>query len=103
MRKVISVIVIAGVQWLVTVGLMLAEYDTSGFLGLFPTRGHGVVAGFLTVLQFPLLWILRARAPGSDSLYLPVMISNSLLWGVGLYYGFRLVRRPEAEPADGGN
>ncbi|UCG52940.1 MAG: hypothetical protein JSW58_05110 [Candidatus Latescibacterota bacterium] len=98
MRKLIAVVIVAGVHWLVTVGLMLAELDTGGLLGLFPTRGHDVVVGLLKVVEFPLLTVFYAVAPDGETLLLPVMILNSLLWGAVVYLGFRLVRRMGLAP-----
>jgi hypothetical protein len=91
MRAILIVFIIAGLHWFANVGLLLLEMDTAGFLGLFPERGHGLVAGVLAVIEFPVLHVLRVVAPAKDSWYLPVMILNSVLWGVVLYKLYRVV------------
>ena len=91
-RRLAIVIVISGIHWLANITLLLLEMDTAGFLGLFPTSGHGLTAAVLKVIQFPLVDLLHTADPAGESWLLPVMIVNSLLWGVSLYWGFRLIR-----------
>ena len=84
------ILIIAMIHWFANVGLLLLEMDTAGLMGLYSSRGHGLVAGVLKIVESPLVTLFRTTAPARESWLLPVMVINSLLWGVVIVSAFRL-------------
>jgi hypothetical protein len=93
MKKTIIILVIAGIYWLANVVIQLLELETSGLFGLFPKTGYGFVTAISRVLEFPLVYLFNKAAFLSNDWLLPVIILNSLVWGITIYLIVAIARR----------
>jgi hypothetical protein len=91
MKKVIIVVAIAIAHLVLALGSAVATFEVPGFFfGVYPHPNEGIVYTVLdtmhTVLMLPLG--LVALSLGTSVLFLawPLMLLNSLLWAVLIYY-----------------
>lgn len=92
MRRALVIIVIAAVQSFATLACGIGRVTTSGFLWNRPAPAHRVLGKVLDILELPLLTLVRRLDAQDQSVYLPVMILNSLLWGAIIYLGIAAVK-----------
>jgi hypothetical protein len=83
MKNLLRIALISVLHWILTLVCALGEFRTARFV-LFkaPERTHPVWMTLLHVFEFPFLTVYRHADPQTVQHYLPVMIANSLFWGI---------------------
>lgn len=92
-KTIISIVILAGLYFILYIIVGIVEFDTSSFLFQKPAPSHGFWVAMLSVLEFPLITICRVVEIPENDFYLIVFIMNSFLWAVIVYYGFRFIMR----------
>jgi hypothetical protein len=83
MKNILRIVLIAVLHWILTLVCALGEFRTARFV-LFkaPEPTHPVWMTLLRMFEFPFLMVYRHADPQTMRYYLPVMIVNSLFWGI---------------------
>lgn len=93
MKCTFIVLLIAAAHLLATMVCSIGEYATSGFLGRFSRPAYPVFESILEVLKFPLLTMVNVGDPRMAPFAFPLLIVNSLLWGLALVLVIGLFRK----------
>lgn len=81
--NILSILLIGSVHWVLTLVVGLGELSSSNFhFFQRPDPSHPFWSTLLNILEVPFLTVYHAVDPQRLRYYLPVMIVNSLLWGV---------------------
>lgn len=94
MRNVLRVFFISAIHWILTLVCRLGEFQSNNlFFFQKPEPSHPVWSLLLRIFETPLLMIYRTVDPQKMKYYLPVMVLNSLFWGIVLNTVIILVRK----------
>ncbi|UCF06545.1 MAG: hypothetical protein JSV33_05830 [bacterium] len=91
MRNVIVVAAIAIIHLVLALGSAMATFEVAGFFfGVYPQPSDGILHTALkmvhTILMLPLGLVALSLGPSARFLAWPLMVLNSLLWGILIYY-----------------
>lgn len=105
MRTMLRILVISVIHWILTLVSGIGELDTSNFhFFQRPEPSHLLWNTLLKIFETPLLTINRAVDPQRMKYYLPVMIVNSLLWGIVINAAIVIVKkRRQVDPLTADN
>jgi len=94
MKTVLRVLLISTIHWILTLVCRLGEFQSNRlFFFEKPESSHPVWSILLRIFETPLLMIYRTVDPQRMKYYLPVMILNSLFWGIVINVVIILVKK----------